>query len=142
MFSKACEYAIKAVLHIAFKSNDNERVGVKEIAKAINSPEAFTGKIMQQLSKNKIVKSIKGPAGGFWIGEEERLKLNIMDIVKVIDGDKLYTECGLGLENCNNEKPCPVHQEYSKIKEALIQMHTQTNIDELAKKLKDNATLK
>jgi len=57
MFSKACEYAIKAVLHVAHKSRADERVGVKAIAKAIDSPEAFTGKIMQQLSKNGIVQS-------------------------------------------------------------------------------------
>ena len=63
MFSKACEYGIRAMLHVAHKSQAKERVGVKDIAKAINSPEAFTGKIMQQLSKRGLVRSIKGPSG-------------------------------------------------------------------------------
>ena len=142
MFSKACEYAIKAVLYIAYSSKREERVGVKKIAKAIDSPEAFTGKIMQQLSKNKIVSSIKGPSGGFWIGEEQRKSVNIMEIVKVIDGDKLYTACGLGLTNCNDHHPCPVHEEYAKIKAELIKMHTETSIDDLSGKLDENATLK
>jgi len=142
MFSKACEYAIKAVLHIAHKSRSDERVGVKDIAKAIDSPEAFTGKIMQQLSKSGLVKSIKGPSGGFWMGEDERKSANIKDIVKVIDGDKLYTECGLGLKQCNDNKPCPVHEQYKEIRDALVKMHTETNLDELAEKLENEASLK
>ena len=142
MFSKACEYAIKAVLHVAHESRIEKRVGVKAIAKAIDSPEAFMGKIMQQLSKSGIVKSIKGPSGGFWMGEDERKAANLKVIVEVIDGDKLYTECGLGLKQCNDSKPCPVHEEYKKIREALILMHTETNIDDLAEKLEGEATLK
>lgn len=142
MFSKACEYAIKAVLHIAHTSRADKRVGVKAIAKAIDSPEAFTGKIMQQLSKSGIVKSIKGPSGGFWMGEEERQAANLRDIVTVIDGDKLYTECGLGLNQCNDKHPCPVHHDYKVIREALIKMHTETNVDDLAEKLEGKATLK
>jgi len=142
MFSKACEYAIKAVLHIAHTSRSDQRVGVKAIAKAIDSPEAFTGKIMQQLSKSGIVKSIKGPSGGFWMGEEERKAANLRDIVKVIDGDKLYTDCGLGLSQCSDKHPCPVHEEYKDIRDALIKMHSETNIDDLAEKLEGKATLK
>lgn len=142
MFSKACEYAIKAVLHIAHKSRSEERVGVKDIAKAIDSPEAFTGKIMQQLSKSGIVQSIKGPSGGFWIGEEARKSVNIREIVKVIDGDKLYTECGIGLQECNSDSPCPMHDDFKKIRESMIKMHTETTIDDLAEKLEGKATLK
>jgi len=142
MFSKACEYAIKAVLHIAHKSRSDERVGVKDIAKAIDSPEAFTGKIMQQLSKSGLVKSIKGPSGGFWMGEEQRKAANLKDIVKIIDGDKLYTECGLGLKQCNDKVPCPVHFQYKEIRDALVKMHTETNLDDLAKKLEEDASLK
>ena len=141
MLSKSCVYAIKAVLHIAHKSRFDERVGVKDIAKAINSPEAFTGKILQQLSKSGLVKSIKGPSGGFWMGEKERTSTNLKDIVNVIDGDKIYTGCCLGLNQCNDNKPCPVHFQYKDIRLALIKMHTETTLDDLAEKLERDATL-
>jgi DNA-binding IscR family transcriptional regulator len=59
MFSKTCEYAIKASIYIASQSLAQKRVGIKDIAQAIESPEAFTGKIMQVLSKNHIVASVK-----------------------------------------------------------------------------------
>jgi Rrf2 family protein len=142
MFSKACEYGIRAMLHIAHKSQAKERVGVKDIAKAINSPEAFTGKIMQQLSKSGLVQSIKGPHGGFWINDEDRVKINLRQIVEVIDGDQIYVGCGLGLSQCNDKEPCPMHNQYQPVREALIKIHTDTSLDELATKLDGIATLK
>ena len=142
MFSKACEYGIRAMLHIAHKSQAKERVGVKDIAEAIDSPEAFTGKIMQQLSKNKLVQSIKGPHGGFWINDEDRTKINLRQIVEVIDGDKIYIGCGLGLNQCSDNEPCPMHNQYIPVRNALIKIHTETSLEDLAVKLDGIATLK
>ena len=71
MFSKACEYGIKATIYIAMQSMQNSRVSLKDIAKEIDSPVAFTAKILQQLARNKIVESVKGPTGGFQIEKKK-----------------------------------------------------------------------
>ena len=142
MLSKACEYGIRAVVHIAHKSQNDERVGLKEIAQAIDSPEAFTGKIMQQLSRSGIVESVKGPFGGFWMSEKSMQTVSIRDIVEVIDGNKLYVKCGLGLSLCNDAHPCPVHNQYKVIRDKVIEMHTRTLVADLARKLEKNAKLK
>jgi Rrf2 family protein len=142
MFSKSCEYGIKAVLYIAFMSQKGERVRLKQIAREIDSPEAFTAKIMQNLSRSEIVKSIKGPTGGFEIDEEKRKNFNLKDIVEVIDGNSLYVKCGLGLSECNDEQPCPIHNNYKLIRNGLIEMHCNSTIEKLAKKLNRDATLR
>ena len=66
MFSKACEYGIRASIFIAEQSLLDKKVSLKDIAKAIDSPEAYTSKILQQLSRNFIINSDKGPTGGFF----------------------------------------------------------------------------
>ncbi len=141
MISRASEYAIKAVIRIAYSSQSDIRIRIKEIAEAIGSPEAFTGKILQQLSRNDIVSSIKGPSGGFWMSERQRKTVTIRTIVEIIDSDKIYTKCCLGLDQCSDRKPCPVHTEYSLIRGALSELHSNTYIDDLAKKLDGNASL-
>ena len=77
MFSKACEYAIRATIYIAVQSSQNLRVGLKNISKEIDSPEPFTAKILQQLSKNNIIESIKGPPGGFQIDKNDMRKIQL-----------------------------------------------------------------
>lgn len=59
MFSKTCEYAIRAMIFISQKSDEGVRVGIKEISKGIDSPEHFIAKILQNLSRKGLVSSYK-----------------------------------------------------------------------------------
>lgn len=135
MFSKACEYGIRAVLYIAEQSQHDNRVNIKEISRTIDSPEAFTAKILQQLARNGIVNSLKGPAGGFVIEPDKLEALMLSDIVFAIDGDHIYTGCGLGLPQCSDEMPCPVHHKFVSVREGLREMLENTSIIELTKDL-------
>lgn len=117
MFSKTCQYAIRAVIYISKKSSEGKRVGIKEIAKGIDSPEHFIAKILQELSKKNLVSSFKGPNGGFFI--EEGSDCTIADIVKAIDGEKIFSGCGLGLDYCSETKPCPIHNEFKVVRDEL-----------------------
>ncbi len=135
MFSKTCEYGIKAVIHVAKVSQKGERVGLKDIAKAIDSPEAFTAKIMQQLSRASIVTSIKGPTGGFEMSENDRVSTTLSAVVQVIDGDGIIRGCGLGLKECNEVNPCPLHNQFAMIQSGIKNMLEHTTIEALANKL-------
>ena len=141
MFSKSCEYGIKATLYLAKHSLKSEdKVGVKDIAKEIESPEAFTAKILQILSRAKVVNSLKGPTGGFYIPKDKLKEIKLVDIVNAIDGDTIYEGCGLGLSDCNDETPCPVHNQFKIIKEKLKRMLVKTSLYELATDLDSGFT--
>ena len=134
MFSKSCEYAIKAMIFVAQKSTVDTRIGIKEVASGIDAPEHFIAKIMQDLSRKKLVHSAKGPKGGFYMDKRD-LKSSIADIVKAIDGDSIYTDCVLGLKACSEKNPCPVHFEYKEIKKNLISMIENNTIGNFNEKL-------
>jgi Rrf2 family protein len=131
MFSKACEYGIRASTYIASQSVEGRRVSLKEIAEEIDSPVAFTAKILQQLSKNQIVDSVKGASGGFEIQRSGMDRIKLSEIVHAIDGDKVYMGCGLGLKQCNAIKPCPVHDKFVRIREDLREMLENTSLFEM-----------
>ncbi len=134
MFSKSCEYAIKAMIFVAQKSKDDNRVGIKAIAKGTDAPEHFMAKIMQDLSRRKLIHSVKGPNGGFYMDKAD-LKTSIASIVKAIDGDVIYTDCVLGLKVCSEKNPCPVHFEFKEIKKNLIKMIENNTIADFNDKL-------
>ncbi len=131
MFSKACEYGIRASTYIALRSLEGRRVSLKEIAEEIDSPVAFTAKILQQLSKNQIVDSVKGAAGGFEIQRSGIDRIKLSEIVYAIDGDNVYMGCGLGLKKCNANKPCPVHDKFVQIRNDLRYMLENTSLYEM-----------
>lgn len=141
IFSKTCEYGIKATLFIAKQALKTEnRTGVKDIAKAIDSPEAFTAKIMQILSRNGIVQSLKGPTGGFYIIKSDLEKIMLSDIVNALDGNQVFEGCGLGLHECDDERPCPMHGKFKAIREKLSKMLHTTSLLELANGLDSGLT--
>lgn len=132
LFSKACEYGIRAVILISNKSLGDQRISMKDIAKEINSPEAFTAKILQQLVRAGVLSSIKGPNGGFYIERERIDQIKLSEVVAAIDGDSIYVGCGLGLSECSEDFPCPLHYKFKKVRDDLRNMLEVTSLYELA----------
>jgi Rrf2 family protein len=141
MFSKACEHGIKAVIYIATQSMDGRRSKLGDIAQNTGTPEAFTAKILGLLSRNNLITSLTGPYGGFNIDIDQMMKTTLSDIVKAIDGDAIFNGCGLGLSECNNEYPCPMHEKFVTVRQQIREMLTQTTIYELATGLKNGKTV-
>jgi Rrf2 family protein len=127
IFSKSCEYAIRAVFFIAHKTAKGSRVGIREIAGGIDSPEHFLAKILQDLSRKGLVSSIKGPNGGFYL-DALALERPLSEIVEAVDGNNLFKGCALGLKQCSEINPCPLHHEFKDIRERIHQMFCHTTI--------------
>ena len=135
MFLKTTEYALRAVIYIAQKGSEEKKLGLPEIANAIDSPRSFTAKILQQLtSGNKIISSTRGPNGGFYISEKSK-KLPVYSILEVMGEDEILKKCVLGLKQCSEIKPCPMHHQYKLIKPQLIKMFETKTIRDLAEEI-------
>ncbi|MEQ7799930.1 Rrf2 family transcriptional regulator [Pedobacter sp. ASV1-7] len=134
VFSKTCEYAIRSVFFIAHRTASGNKVGIKEIATGIDSPEHFLAKILQDLSRKGIVQSAKGPNGGFYM-EETALKRPLADVVEAVDGKSIFTGCGLGLAYCSETNPCPLHHEFKAIRNQLRDLLEQTMIKDFSENL-------
>ncbi len=132
MFSKSCEYGLKAITYIATQSLEGIRVKIGDVAEKTGSPEAFTAKILGLLTKHHIVNSQTGPNGGFFISKDTMQEIKINQIVKIIDGDEIYNGCALGLSECSDKEPCPMHSRFTKIREELKNMLINTSIYDLA----------
>jgi len=122
------------MIFIAQHSRDGKRIGISQIAAGIDSPEHFIAKILQVLSKKGIVQSIKGPNGGFYL-DEKGAKISLATIVRALDGDDLFNGCGLGLRQCSPAHPCPIHDEFKKIREDIETMLEGAGIGEFTEKL-------
>jgi Rrf2 family transcriptional regulator, iron-sulfur cluster assembly transcription factor len=129
MFSRSCQYALRAVIYLARQTEPNKNTGVKEISDTLEIPHQFLAKILQQLSKQNLVSSIKGPNGGFFLSEEN-LNVTLLQVVECIDGPGVLTSCVMGLANCSTERPCPLHNHVFDWREGFREMLTKRRIKE------------
>lgn len=139
MFSKTCEYAIRALVYIAQQTKEGQKVSITSIAEGIDSPRYFIAKILQELSRKGFVQSVKGPHGGFYLSEENR-EQTLSDVVREIDGNKIFDQCALGLQQCSNEHPCPIHEHMRKIKDDLQELLDNSKVGDLVDGIDENLT--
>ncbi|SIN81964.1 RrF2 family transcriptional regulator [Algoriphagus halophilus] len=128
MFSKACEYALKIMIYLFSVQSEGNLAGLKEVAKAIDSPEAFTAKILQVLVRAGLLQSLRGPSGGFRVVDRP---ITMLEVVIAIDGDRIVKNCVLGLEECSSSHPCPAHDKFMAIRDHLKGVLTTTQLKEL-----------
>ncbi len=131
VFSKACEYAFRAMVLIAAGSADGGRLTVQDVAKGTGTPPAFAAKILQKLARARLLHSLKGPGGGYELGPALARKVKLSDVVKAIDDDSVYKGCALGLTECSNRNPCPLHDRFIAVREDLQRMLEGTSIQDL-----------
>ena len=134
MLTKSTEYALRALVFIQLKNNIGIRPGVPEIAGEIEAPVAFTAKILQTLTKHKLVGSMKGQGGGVFFRESES-ELSLYEVVVVMEGNSVFTRCGFGLKTCSDSAPCPLHDSYAPIREGYLRIARSETIQSLALKI-------
>jgi Rrf2 family iron-sulfur cluster assembly transcriptional regulator len=134
MLSSSCRYGIRAVIYLASQPSTNGKTGIKQISKDLDLPSPFLAKILQQLAKQKILSSSKGPHGGFSLLKDPR-KITLIDIVNTIDGYDTFTDCIMHNGSCEGVekegKHCPLHEDYEKSRRELIKLFSNRTIHEL-----------
>ncbi len=134
MLTNSSKYALKAVLYLTLHSDQNHKLQVKDICEKIDIPKAYSGKLLQALAKRNIISSSRGPKGGFYVDEDNK-KQSIMAIIDTIDGRKKMEACIIGLADCDEENPCPMHNLFASSRMKMIQEFEETTLDDLAKSL-------
>ena len=135
MLINATKYAIRATLFLGTKSSENEKFSAKSIGEELNVPLPFLAKLLQQLSKKKIISSTKGPRGGFYLSNINRGK-TIWDVINCIDGAEKFTECFLGLTQCNDSNPCAIHHVVTNFRRGIMQEFKDKTISEVIEEMK------
>lgn len=126
LFSKKCEYALRGVLYLA--AYEERRISVPEIAEKLSIPSEFLAKILQDLVAHNILESKKGKSGGFRLKRKAE-DIKMIDVVLAIDGNWIFEGCVLGFQQCNNLNPCPLHENWSLLKENAFSMLNSITFD-------------
>lgn len=134
MLTKSTEYALRALVFVQLKNWNNQRPGVGEIAREIEAPEAYTAKILQTLTKNKLLESMKGRGGGFFF-KDNLSNLSLYEVIHVMEGDGCFYKCGFGLKLCNNDNPCPLHDKYIVVRDGFLEIVKNETIKSLSEKI-------
>ena len=131
MLSNTCKYALRALIYLANYAQDDNRIGIKKISEELSISSPFLGKILQNLVKQKLLVSTKGPNGGFSLAKQPE-NISLWDIVANVDGEEYFTNCLIGLRPCKTHDPtkplCPVHFKYDELRKQTAEFYRNTSL--------------
>src|SRR5215470_2549035 len=133
IYSRSAEYAIRAFVHLA-QVPDGKYAMVKNIAEQEDIPAHFLAKILQQLARKGLLRSSKGPTGGFAL-KVAPSEIRLLDIVEALDGLAPYQQCASGLSECTDEMPCSMHDSWVSLRSRIMDYLGRNSIADLVRAL-------
>src|SRR5258708_6823757 len=133
IYSRSAEYAIRAFVHLA-QVPESKYAMVKNIAEQEDIPAHFLAKILQQLARKGLLRSSKGPTGGFTLRVPSG-DIRLLDIVEALDGLAEYEKCAAGLAECTDDTACPLHDSWKALRSRIMDYLGRNTIADLAKAL-------
>ena len=130
LYSRPCEYALRALTYIT-SNIDTELIRAQEIAEAENLPAPFLAKLLQQLARSGLLVSVKGPKGGFGLARSPD-DISLMEVVSAVDGEEGFKRCAVGLAECNDEAPCPLHDTWKPLRTNILDYMAGRSLTDLA----------
>jgi len=127
LITRNTDYALRAVCYIA---KQKKVVTVTELVKVLGVPRPFMRKILQQLSKNKLLASYKGQAGGFKLKSLPE-KIFLIQIMRVFQGPVGLNGCFLKKAICPNKGKCILRKKIQGIENNVLKQLKQINIASL-----------
>lgn len=134
ILSRTTEYAIRLIFHLSEKQPLAQYVRIKDVAKELNVSYNQLAKVANTLISNNILKSSTGPTGGIDLGDNIS-DLPMSKILEVFGQQNVFDECILGLHECSDQNPCPIHTVWGATRSELKAAFFNRTLGELQKEI-------
>jgi Rrf2 family iron-sulfur cluster assembly transcriptional regulator len=129
MLSKGCIYGIQAALYLASQKPEGY-VSIRQISDSLGLSYPFLTKVLQQLTRRGLMRSLRGPRGGVALAKP-LVETTLVEIVEAIDGRALFDGCILGLPECRVETPCALHDRWKPLRDEILTTFSETSVLDL-----------
>jgi Rrf2 family protein len=129
MLSKTSEYALQAVLYLARHSPDAS-LPASDVAAGLDIPANYLSKILHTLSRAGVVRSERGPGGGYRLARPAE-RTSLADVVEAFDPIAPREHCLLGTGRCHDDHPCAAHERWREVFDPVTAFFRDTMVAEL-----------
>ena len=111
-------FAVTAMLDLALQNSDKP-VTLADISERQGISLSYLEQLFSRLRRNGLVKSVRGPGGGYRIVKNQA-EITISEIITAVDELIDATQCG-GQENCHDERRCMTHDLWASLNDKILE---------------------
>ena len=130
MLSQTAEHALRAVLYLGHHAEDG-LISAGRLAEALGTPPNYTSKILRRLAHRGILRSARGPRGGFGL----RVRPAAVSLARLVDAIDEARDapsiCLIGDRPCDPAAPCPAHRAWTDVQARMNALMEETTLDQL-----------
>ncbi len=130
---------MRSIVFVAKNASIDSKIGIKSIAEELDLPTPYLGKILQKLTGGNILQGVKGPGGGFYFKEEAK-DIKLIQIIEEIDGLEFFSKCGMGMHDCSEVRPCPLHHDLKLFRDGLWNLYNTKSIRDLVDSIESGSS--
>lgn len=130
IFSRNSEYAIRLIFYLMERQPLARFLRIKDIAQELDVPYFQLAKVANTLISRKILRSSTGPTGGIDLAIEVG-DLTLSKIITVFGDDEVFDRCVLGLPECTEKNPCPIHSVWGETRDEMKDIFFKKTLAEL-----------
>lgn len=124
-------YAVTAMLDLALHDGRGP-VTLADIAERQGISLSYLEQLFAQLRRRGLVKSTRGPGGGYRLGQESE-QIAVADVITAVDESVDATRCG-GRENCQGEERCLTHDLWQDLSQQIHEFLSDIDLAELVER--------
>jgi len=132
ILSRTTEYAIRLIFYLSDRQPLPQYVRIKDVAKDMDVSYYQLAKVANALITNEILKSRPGPTGGIDLCDHAN-SLPLSVVLEIFGEKDIFDQCLLGLNECSNENPCPIHDVWGTTRVELKKTFFDKTLGELKK---------
>lgn len=130
ILSKTTGYGIRALAYIAGQPA-GRLCGLQEIAEHEDIPPAYLRKVLGELRRHRLVRSVKGIHGGYELGRNPE-SITLWEVFSLLEPDPYMDMCILGNKVCSPESSCAFHDDWQRVRKELVALLQNRTIAEAA----------
>ncbi len=127
-------FAVTAMLDLAINEGDRP-VTLAAISERQDISLSYLEQLFSRLRKGGLVKSVRGPGGGYRIAADMKT-ISVSDIIRAVDEQIDATQCG-GNENCHEDRRCMTHDLWTALNYKILEYLENVSLAQLVATQKD-----
>lgn len=128
--SKTTAYGIRALAYLASQPPDR-LCGLQEIAEHEKIPPVYLRKVLGELRRHRLLRSVKGIHGGYELARPPQT-ITLWEVFRVLEPDPYLDMCILGRGVCTPECACEVHEDWQNVRRDLVALLQTKTISHVA----------
>jgi Rrf2 family cysteine metabolism transcriptional repressor len=130
--SSRIRYGCRALVELAVRQDDGP-VAIEALAQNTYIPEKYLAKIIQDLRRSGLIRSVRGAHGGYLLGRRPG-EVTVLDVWEALEGPLCPVDCLENPQGCDLLDECVTRDVWSRVRDAVSGVLKSVTLEELAEK--------